>query len=190
MRIFLILLLIVNLILFLPIFFKCKINFDFCNNKGVLSIFFFSFNIALFKFSFLINKIYIKEKKKRISFIYYSDLTNQNKLREIFFILLLNNVDIKNLRFISKVGVKENAYISSLLCAGLNIVSSIFFNFLIEKKNIDKIMFAIFPNYYKSDFLLCFTTSVSINIFMIIYCFVLSLSIKLRKEKIQYGNNK
>jgi len=190
MRIFLILLFIFNLILFLPLVLKCKINFDFSENKGFLSIFFFSFNISMFKFKFLINKIFIKDKKKRITFIYYTDLTNQNKVREIFFLLLLNNLNIKNLRFMGKIGVKENAFVSSMLCSVLNIVSSISGGLMYEKGNVKKLSFSVFPDYFENNFLLCFTTSISISIFAILYCFIMAVVIKLKKGEVQYGNNK
>jgi len=190
MRIFLILLLIFNILLFLPLVLKCKINFDFLKNKGTLSVLFFSFIISLFKFKFLINKIFVKDKKKKISFIYYADLTSQNKFKEIFFILLLNNLNVSNLRFMGRIGLYENAFMTSMLCSGLNIASSIGGSLLCEKKNVDKFSFAFFPDYFESNFLLGYTTSISINLFVILYCFIFAIIIKLKKGEKQYGNNK
>lgn len=190
MRIFLILLFIFNLILFLPLVLKCKINFDFSENKGFLSIFFFNLNVSVFKFKFLINKIFVKDKQKRITFIYYSDLKNQNKVREIFFLLILNNLNIKNLRFMGRIGVKENAFASSMLCSMLNVASSIGGGLMCLKGDVKKFSFAIFPDYFENNFLMCFTTSISISIFTILYCFFMAVIMKLKKGEVQYGNNK
>ncbi|NCB48667.1 MAG: hypothetical protein EOM55_03510 [Clostridia bacterium] len=155
-----------------------------------MSIFFFNLNVSLFKFRFYINKIFLKDKNKRISFIYYSDLTNQNKIREIFFLLILNNLNIKNLRFMGKVGIKENAFLSSMLSSMLNISSSIGGGIICEKKEVKKFSFAIFPDYFENNFLICFTTSISINIFTILYCFLMAIIIKLKKGEKEYGSNK
>lgn len=187
MRIFFALLIIFNLILFLPIILKCKINYNFNENRGYISLFFFSFNISLQKFILMLNKIYVKDKRNHITFVYYNDLTSQDKVREIFFVKIIKNVEIRNFRVISRIGVSKNAFMSCMLCGGINVVASIVGSYFCSQTLVEKFSHYSFPNYYKTEFILCFSSTISISLFMIFYCLISAITTKLRKGKTANG---
>lgn len=189
MRIFLIVLLIVNLILFLSLVLKCKVDYNLLENKGIIRVYFFIFTISTIKFKFLTNKILLKNKNKRVNFLYYTDLASQNKVREIFLLLIFKNLCVRNLRFIDLVGKKENAFFTSLLSGGMNVAMSTIGCVLSEKTAIEKFSFVSFPDFFENKMLICFSTSISINLFKILYCYVSALIIKSRKKEMKYGHN-
>lgn len=189
MRIFLIILLIVNLLLFFPLVLKCKVDYNLLENRGILSAYFFVFNVSVLKFKFLTNKIVIKNKDRHLSFLYYTDLASQNKIREIFLLLIFKNLRVRNLRFIDVAGKRENVFLTSMLSGGMNVLMSSVMCVLSEKTDIEKFSFVTFPDFFEDKMLICFSTSISINLFKIIYCFVSAVIIKIKKKEIRYGHN-
>lgn len=183
MRIFLLFLFILNLILFIPIVFKCKVYFDFCKNKGVLSIYFFGFCVNVFSFKLMANKILVKDKRKNINFLYYADLTSQTKFGDIFFLLVFRNLDIRHLRFDGRVGIGDNPFFTSLLCAGLGTSLNIGGTFLCQNESVKSANVAVVPDYLDNSFLFGASSVVATNLFIMLVCFCEAVRLKLQKAR-------
>ena len=181
MKIFFIISIAIFLLISLPIRLKCKFIYDIISNNGYLSLFFFKIKFFLSKFRLYFLRIEI-ERNNKTETIYFSDFQSKSKFKEVFFSELIKYISIKNIRIYSNFGIEDNPFVSSILAKSSEIIFKIARIFVNNKKRIENSKIIFIPNFYRSKFLLCFTSSIKFSILLIIFCFFKSILIYIRKK--------
>jgi len=176
--VFIILFFVVLIILFFPINLKGKLAYNVFSNKGYISFYFYKLRLSLLKIKFIPFKFIIKDKDKEFSI---TDIKNQTNFSDIFIGVLIKEIKIKNFRVLSCFGFNKDCLITSLGGAILLLSALTLSAMVIKKNSADNLTCNIFPDYKKTNFIFCFTSSIVLNLFTVIYCFVISLFIKLKK---------
>ncbi len=183
MKWFIILFLLLLLILLFPIKLKGKLIYNIFKNEGIISIYFYKLKFFVSHFKLLPHKILIYGKKKKDISIYFFDKDNtQSSVLDIFFVSLIKQVKLNNFRTYANFGLCENAFASSIGSGTLNIFTGLASSYLVTNWDADCISSQIFTDYTKTKFIMCFTSSIQLNLFMVIYCFLSSFIIKLKRR--------
>ena len=181
MRIALVLLFLFLLILFMPIKLRSKIDFNVFINEGIFSLFFFKLKVILAKLEFQPFKILVKTKKQTIP-IYLFSAQRENNFVDLFFDEFLHSLSFNNAKFISRFGIMQDCMLSSVGCGCLlNAFSLISCQIAQNKK---RAMTSIYcsPDYNYNTFIVCLSTSITFNIFILLKCLVVSIVRILLKE--------
>ncbi len=182
MKWFIILFLLLLLILLFPIKLKGKLVYNLFKNEGIISIYFYKLNLFVSHFKIMPHKILIYGKKKKDISIYFFDDVDQSSVLDIFFMTLIKQIKLNNFRTYANFGIEDNAFASSIGSASLMIVSGFASSFLVNSKSTDNIISQIFADYTKTKFIMCFTSSIQLNLFLVIYSFLSSFIIKLKRR--------
>ena len=186
MRLFIILFLFLLLFLFIPIKFKSKVIYNILNNKGYLSIYFYFIKLFDTTWEIVPFKIIINNKNKKDIKISLYDAGKEADFKELFFKSLLKKVKLINFRTIGRFGIMQDCLLSSAGSGALIVFLQIFNCFLMSKKRCRNLSCQIFTDFNKNNFLLCITTSIKFNLFVVITCALSSLIKKGYREK-YYG---
>ncbi len=184
----LIIAIIVILLLFFPIKVKAKVIFNFLTNKGFVSLFLFGFNAFLGKIKILPTKLALLSKKK-LSYLYFFKNNTQEDFSEMFYSNLLRNVRLNDLRFIGKFGLFTNCLLTSLSCGGVMMGGGIVYSLLNSFRGRVPSSIKIFPDYRGNTLLLCFTSSIKLNLFVILKTFIQTICDFIKRSK-KNGNKK
>ena len=172
---------IILFLLFVPLRIKVKINYDFLQNYGFSSGYFFNLRLFSFGMRLLPNKIHLEGKKKQLN-ITLIDFGDKKSFSEEYFSTLIKLLKLKHIRVLSHIGFEDNCMLSCLICGGLNAV----FGSLacVATKN-DAVPFEInnFPDFLKSNLLCGFSSSVDVTIFKMLLALIKTISKKIRGVK-------
>lgn len=182
MKWFIILFLLVLLILLFPIKLKGKLIYNLFKNEGIISIYFYKIKLFVSHFKILPHKILIYGKKKKDISIYFFDTDNQSSVLDIFFVSLIKQVKLNNFRTYANFGLCENAFASSIGSGTLNIFTGLANSYLVNYMDSENITSQVFTDYTKTKFIMCFTSSIQLNLFIVLYCFISSFIIKLKRR--------
>lgn len=183
MKWIIILFLLLLLILLFPIKLKGKLIYNLFKNEGIISIYFYKIKLFVSHFKILPHKILIYGKKnKDISIYFFDKENNQSSVIDIFFVKLIKQVKFNNFRTYGNFGLCEDAFASSIGSATINILTGVANSYLVNNLGSDNISSQIFTDYTKTKFIMCFTSSIQLNLFIIIYCFLSSFIIKLKRR--------
>lgn len=185
--IFLFFILLTILLLFMPIKLRCKIDYDVFRNDGLLSLFLFKIKLLLAKIKFKNFAILLKDKKKTTT-IYLFNGQEQSKFGDIFLEKLLQNIKVNNSRFISKFGIMRDCLLSSIICGTMINISSVFGCLIAQKKDNVKLSVYCMPDYLHNTFVMCFTSSITFNLFVLLKCLVISTIKICFKRRYKNGN--
>ena len=178
MKLFSGILLIVLLLMLLPLKVKGKIGYNVFKNQGYLSLFFFNLKLFLAKWKLTPSNLQLYSKTKTIS-IYFNTFKNQTNLGDIYVSNLLKKIKIKNLRIIANFGFNADQMISCLGGAGLDVVLKAICCILQLKKPSSKLDVQVFTSTNRTGFIVCGTTSIQVNLMILLVCFVKSLFRKI-----------
>ena len=185
--IFLFFILLTILLLFMPIKLRCKIDYDVFRNDGLLSLFLFKIKLLLAKLKFKNFTILLKDKKKTTT-IYLFNGQEQSKFGDIFLENLLQNIKVDNSRFISKFGIMRDCLLSSIICGIMINISSVFGCLIAQKKENVKLSVYCMPDYLHNTFVMCFTSSITFNLFVLLKCLIISTIKICFKRRYKNGN--
>lgn len=171
----------VLLILFIPIKLKGKLIYNVFKNEGHVSLFFFNIKLFLASISFKAFKLIVKTKKKE-SAIPLTNMQKKEGFGDYFFSEILDKVKINDIRNFTRFGIIQDCMVSCMGSGMIIILSSLINTFLYNKKTISNSLVQVFPDYTNSRFLNCITSSITINLFVIIWALVVSFIKFLKKE--------
>lgn len=189
MKLFFILFFIFIFILFFPINLKGKIIYNILHNSGYLSIYYYKLKMFLANLRFTPFIVFIESKKIKASFDIFKK-EEQYSFSEIFFKEIFKRVKIKNFRLFSKFGFMRDCMLSCIGSGTMTILSSLTMSLLMNKKTVFNSCIQIFPDFLYSRFLICFTGSITLNLFLIIYCAIVSLLKIMVREVKRNGSKK
>ncbi len=175
-------LLLLLLILLFPIKLKGKLIYNLFKNEGIISIYFYKLKLFVSHFKLLPHKILIYGKKKKDISFYFFNQNNQGSIIDIFLMQLIKQIKLNNFRTYANFGLFENAFASSIGSGTLNIMSGVANSYLVNKLDSECITSQIFADYTKTKFIMCFTSSIQLNLLIVIYCFLSSFIIKLKRR--------
>lgn len=154
-------------LLFFPIKIKAKMIFNFLTNKGYISLFLLNFKVFLGKISVSPTKLVV-QTKKRLSYLYFFGSKTQEDFGEIFCINLLQNIRLNDLRLIGRFGLFSNCLLTSLFCGGVMMGTGVLYPFLNAFRGQVPTSVSFFPSYIDNKMLFCFTSSILLNLFVIL----------------------
>lgn len=178
----LIITIIVVFLLFFPIKIKAKVVFNFLTNGGFISLFLFGFNAFLGKIKILPTKLAILSKKK-LSYLYFFGNKTQEDFGEMFYTNLLQSIKLNDLRLIGKFGLFANCLFTSLSCGGVMMGGGIAYSLLSSFRGRVPSSIKIFPDYRDNTILLCFTSSIKLNLFVILKAFIQTICDFIKRSK-------
>ena len=173
MKTFLIIYFVVLFVLFFPINLKTKISFNFYDNSGFLSLYFYRLKLGLFLLSFSPFKIVLHSPKKQIKLDLFS-LKNSSKYGEVFLSNIIDVTHINNANMFLSFGIFD-AFISSTFCALVDSLGMSAITLSLPHKHFDNFSFKAMPCYFEDTFVIALSLSATINIFWIIFCLIKSL---------------
>lgn len=183
MRTAIILFLLLLLLFFLPISLKTKILFNVIENKGCVSVYFYKIKLIVSKWRFVPFKIVVESNKKEETSIYFNKPNKDNNYKDIFFNQVIRRVRIKNFRTYAKLGFNENCLVTAISVGLLKIMSALLNCFLLKYKVPENLKSQIFCDFKNTNFFLCLTSSVQLNLFMIVESIITSFFIKFYKGR-------
>lgn len=182
MKWFIILFLLALLILLFPIKLKGKLIYNLFKNEGIISIYFYKIKLFVSHFKILPHKILIYGKKEKDISIYFFDTDNQSSVLDIFFVSLIKQVKLNNFRTYANFALCENAFASCIGSGTLNIFTGLASSYLVNYMDSENITSQVFTDFTKTKFIMCFTSSIQLNLFIVLYCFISSFIIKLKRR--------
>lgn len=163
----------------MPIKLKTKLIFNLFENKGFISIYFFSFKVMLRNWYIKTNRVVLKDfynKKKDILIWFGGKNENEkNVFSDIFFNKLLFKIKIKSFKVYSNFGFKNNVYLTFYITAFLNICAGVFKSLIFNTKKVKNMEVALFPSFLKNNSMFCFSLAIQINLFVVLNCLIISL---------------
>ncbi len=174
MIVFLIVLLALMLLLLFPIKLKAKVVFNLLSNSGYISAFFFRFKVFLGKISLAPTKLILQTKKK-LSYLYFFENKSKEDFSEIFFGDLIKHIRLNDLRFIGRFGLFKNCLLTSLCCGSTMAIMGALYAVLNSSRGQIPSDIRLFPDYRHNTILICFTSSITINLLAIIRSFITTI---------------
>lgn len=187
MKLSIILFFIFILILFFPIKLKAKIIYNLFKNEGFLSIYYYKLQLSIFTLKVVPFKIVLDNGKRQTNIYFFNN--EDDSFGDLFLTRLLNQIKIKDFRTYARFGFNSNCMLACMGCTSLTLFSTFSNLILMNKFGNFKSDIQIFPDYINSRFLLCYTISICLNLFIIIKTLFICLLIKLKRSK-KNGNKK
>ena len=168
-------------LIIVPMIVKAHISYDFLNNMGAVSFYFFFIKIFAYRLRIKNkNLVLISDKKEKVVETEISD--KQMRFLEQLTIQFKQKVIIRKMYVYSRIGTGD-AYTTAMANGLFDfIIGSIFGNIKNKKKSAN-IKICTEPSYNEKHLTICLFGSFMITIFDIIYALILSLLIIKRSEK-------
>ena len=188
MKIFIFVLILVLIILLFPFRIKGKFSFDIFNNYGFLSLFFCNLKLSLVRIKFLPFKVKLTTKNKKI-YLTFKDFLTENNFAQVYLDCILNVVRIKSFKLFSNIQFKDNSYLQYLVSSLFYVGFGIAYSILNTVKNFSNIECLNFANSTNTSFVINFSVSMQLNLFLVIYCFFVSIFRNLKRVRsLKNGN--
>lgn len=182
MIVFLIVFLVLFFLLLFPIKLKAKVIFDLLSNSGYISAFFFKIRVFLGKISLAPTKL-ILQTKKNLSCLYFFENKSNEDFSEMFFGNLIKCIRLNDLRFIGRFGLFANCLLTSLCCGSSMTVMGIMYAILNSNRGQIPSDIRLFPDYRHNTILICFTSSITINLLAIIRSFITTICLYSKRSQ-------
>lgn len=176
MKAFIIIVACVVVLLFVPLRIKVKVNFDFLQNVGFSSGYFFNLRLFLFQMKLAPNKLNFTGKRKNFSITLF-DFGGKKSFAEKYFSTLVARLRFKHIRVLSHVGFEDNCMLSCLACGGLNALAGAAAGVMTVGQNVP-IEINNFPDFLKKNLICAFSSSVDVTLFKVICAFAITISKK------------
>ena len=189
MKLFFILFFVFIFILFFPINLKGKIIYNILNNSGYLCIYYYKIRLFLANLRFIPFKVLIESKKIKTSFDMFKK-EEQYSFSEFFLKEIFKRLKIKNFRLFSKFGLMQDSMLSCIGSGTITFLSSLMMVLIMNKKKVFYSCIQVFPDFLYNRVLICFTGSITLNLFLIIYCAMVSIVKIIIREGKRNGSKK
>lgn len=188
MKTFLFVFFIVLILLCFPFRIKCKFSYNVFSNSGFLSLFFYGIKLSLVKIKILPFKVKLRTKNKKF-YLSFKDFIKENTFGEVYLNSIFGVTKIKSIKIFSNIQLKNNSFLPYLLTGSLYLIFGVFYSYFSFFKNFYSIKCLNFANSTNTNFVINFTISVQLNLFLIIYCFFVSIFKNIKRIKeIDNGN--
>lgn len=187
MLVALIIIFIVILILFIPFKLKVKLSYDILKNKGTISITLMVFRVFLGEFKILGKKLMMTYAKDKYHEVDINGIKNSSNFMDNFVINILKNIKVNTFKIYANIGYKYDAFLTAMLVSGINIFIQIAISQFLNRKPLAKVITSIFPNFCDTKLFFAISSSVSLNLYLIIMCAIIAL-FKIKKGVKSYEN--
>jgi hypothetical protein len=178
----------IGLVLFLPVKFKIKIEFDLLNNKGKLKLYLVNLKFVNLSFSLRGKSLIITKKNGKKRLVGLVGSGDESNFEDNFGRELIKNLTVKNAYLFSNIGARSNAFLTSMLTGTAQIISAILFSFLKAKKK-PIIINNVYPKFDEEMFDFTIKLRVKINLFKLTKSFIKAIKkakFKSKKEGKSY----
>ena len=174
MKITLIILLSLSIILLLPLKMKVKFVFNIIDNKGCLVGKLFNIRLLFSRFYFIGKTIVMVNRKNKVrTFVLSSE--QPSNFGDILAIELLKSFKYKTAKLYTKIGSKDNAFLTAMITTLFPIPFNFLKGLLISKKTINTIKMVFFPSFCDDELIFGGASCVEFNFLIIIKCYILSV---------------
>lgn len=174
MKITLIVSLLILIILLIPLKMKVKFVFNIIDNKGCLVGKLFNIRLLFSRFYFIGKTIVMVNKKNKVRTFVLSAEQPSN-FGDILAIQLIKSFNYKTAKLYTKIGSKDNAFLTAMVTALFPIPFNFLKGLLVSKNTISTINMGFFPSFCDDELLFGGASCVEFNLFMILKCYVLSI---------------
>ncbi len=175
MRVALLIVSIILVIVLVPFRLKTKISFNALKNQGVIALKLGCIRLFLGRAKFELNQIvvnYANNKTYRTSFTQFK---KSNNLVDKFLVNIFDEIQVNTLKVYANIGYKKDACATSLLVGCIDVPMGIMLSLFKNKKPSAKVMSYIYPNFFQNSLFVGVSSSISLNLFIIILCFLKAL---------------
>lgn len=189
MQVLFLIILIILVIIAIPILIKIYLSFDILQNRGIVRIKIYNFDIINYKIKYKDKKIifYNKRKLKEIKLEFDSDKIDFAKE---FQKQLLKRMYIKKLEAFFCVGVKENPFVSVMISSLIKITTSILKGVISFQKPTSIIKNEINNTYDENNAKLTISSCLSISITDLVVAFIITKKAVNKLKIREYKNGK
>ena len=182
------LILIILLVIVIQLTLKLKLYFNIKQNTGKLQLKFLSFTVIDYSLSFHFDYIKLTNRKGKNSYLPIE--FNEQAIQEYndFQQILFKKTYFKNLTLYLNFGIKNNAFITSMVCGYFDIITKIFYTVFKTKKNEVEFLSKIYPNYKTNVIKIAVKAKLSISIFDLIWSYFES-KLTLKNKSIRSKTN-
>ena len=180
MKILLIIILIIMIILLFPLRMKVKFVFNIIDNKGCIAGKILNIRLLFSRFYFIGKTIVMVNKKNKVrTFVLTTE--EPNNFGDILAINLIQSVKYRTAKLYTKLGYKDNAFLTAMLVAIFPIPINLFEGILLSKKSNTIIKTGFFPSFCEDELIFGGATCVDFNFFILLKVFIISLKKYLSK---------
>lgn len=166
-------------LLFFPFKIRVRAHFNIVSNNGFFCVRFAFFNILCGRLRFANDFRFEIETQKT-----FFDIEKKiSKRTELFLKHLIKQVDVMFLDFVFEGGKKDDAYITSLLCGGVQAASSALFSILKTKNVSGSFRKNVLVDFQKNAIAFSIDTAISISVFDIFKSYIFSIKNAHNKAK-------